>query len=347
MKLTAERMYQASLDKDSSFEGTYWMAVKTTGIFCRPTCTARKPKKENVEFFLHAEEAIEKGYRACKICKPLEKLNETPQYIQELLAELAKSESLKIKDADLLKRNIEPVTIRRWFLKNHGMTFQAFQRQFRMNTAFKKIKNGESIMETALDSGYESLSGFNESFKNILGVSPKNSKVQMIIDLKRIETPLGTMFACAVDEGICLLEFTDRKNMEKQFTSLSKALNAEIVQGENKHFKQLEDELTEYFEGKRQQFDVPLFITGTEFQKNVWQLLREIPIGETRTYKQQSEFLGNPKAIRAVGTANGINKIAILIPCHRVIGSNGELVGYAGGIWRKQKLLELEKAILF
>lgn len=347
MKLTAERMYQASLDKDSSFEGTYWMAVKTTGIFCRPTCTARKPKKENVEFFLNADEAMKKGYRACKICKPLEKLNETPQYIQELLAELTHNESLKIKDADLLKRNIEPVTIRRWFLKNHGMTFQAFQREFRMNTAFKKIKNGESIMETALDSGYESLSGFNESFKNILGVSPKNSRVQMIIDLKRMETPLGTMFACAVDEGICLLEFTDRKNMEKQFISLSKALNAEIVQGENKHFKQLEDELAEYFDGKRSQFDVPLFITGTEFQKNVWQLLRKIPIGETRTYKQQSELLGNPKAIRAVGTANGINKIAILIPCHRVIGSNGELVGYAGGIWRKQKLLELEKAILF
>lgn len=347
MKLTADRMYQASLDKDSSFEGTYWMAVKTTGIFCRPICTARKPKKENVEFFLSTEEAIEKGYRACKICKPLKKLNETPQYIQELLAELAQNISLKIKDADLSKRNIEPVTLRRWFLKNHGMTFQAFQREFRMNAAFKKIKNGESIIETALDSGYESLSGFNEGFKNILGISPKKSKRQMIIDLKRIETPLGTMFACAVDEGICLLEFTDRKNMEKQFISLSKALNAEIVQGENKHFKQLEEELKEYFEGKIQTFEVPLYITGTPFQEKVWQLLREIPIGETRTYKQQSELLGNPKAIRAVGTANGINKIAILIPCHRVIGSNGELVGYAGGIWRKQKLLELEKAILF
>jgi AraC family transcriptional regulator, regulatory protein of adaptative response / methylated-DNA-[protein]-cysteine methyltransferase len=347
MKLTEERMYQASLDKDSSFEGIYWMAVKTTGIFCRPTCTARKPKKENVEFFLSTEEAIEKGYRACKVCKPLKKLNETPKYIQELLAELAQNVSLKIKDADLSKRNIEPVTLRRWFLKNHGMTFQAFQREFRMNVAFKKIKNGESIIETALDSGYESLSGFNERFKNVLGISPKNSKIQMIIDLKRIETPLGTMYACAIDEGICLLEFTDRKNMEKQFISLSKALNAEIVQGENKHFKQLEDELKEYFEGKRTNFEVPLFIKGTEFQQKVWQLLREIPMGEIRTYKQQSEFLGNPKAIRAVGTANGINKIAILIPCHRVIGSNGELVGYAGGIWRKQKLLELEKAILF
>ncbi|MCW3162772.1 methylated-DNA--[protein]-cysteine S-methyltransferase [Chryseobacterium oryctis] len=168
-----------------------------------------------------------------------------------------------------------------------------------------------------------------------------------IIYRKTIATPLGEMFACSVDEGICLLEFTDRKNIVKQLQSLSTTLNAEIVEGNHPHFKQLEIELAEYFEGKRNTFQTPLFITGTDFQKKVWQLLREIPLGETRTYKQQSEILGNPKAIRAVGTANGINKIAILIPCHRVIGSNGELIGYAGGIWRKQKLLELEKAILF
>ncbi|REC79191.1 XRE family transcriptional regulator [Chryseobacterium elymi] len=347
IKLTEERMYQASLEKDSSFEGIYWMAVKTTGIFCRPTCTARKPKRENVEFFINTEKAIENGYRPCKICRPLEKLNETPRYIQDLLDELQQNESLKIKDADLLKRNIEPVTLRRWFLKNHGMTFQAFQREFRMNKAFKKIKNGGNIMETALESGYESLSGFNERFKDVIGTTPKNTVRRKIIDLKRLETPLGPMFACSCEEGICLLEFTDRKNIDRQFSQLSKVMNAEIVQGENKHFKQLEDELNEYFEGKRTKFDVPIYTTGTDFQKRVWQLLTEIPLGETRTYKQQSEFLGNPKAVRAVGTANGINKIAIIIPCHRVIGSDGELVGYAGGIWRKQKLLELEGAILF
>ncbi|PWN69388.1 cysteine methyltransferase [Chryseobacterium phosphatilyticum] len=168
-----------------------------------------------------------------------------------------------------------------------------------------------------------------------------------IIHQKIIKTPLGDMVACAVEQGICLLEFTDRKNIDKQFKSLSKSLNAEIVEKDHPHFKLLEHELSEYFEGKRTRFEVPLYTTGTEFQEKVWQLLREIPMGEIRTYKQQSEFLGNPKAIRAVGTANGINKIAILIPCHRVIGSNGELIGYAGGIWRKQKLLELEKAILF
>lgn len=168
-----------------------------------------------------------------------------------------------------------------------------------------------------------------------------------IIYRKIIQTPLGEMAACAINQGICLLEFTDRKNFDNQFISLSKALKSDIKDGEHSHFIQLEKELKEYFEGKRTKFDVPLYITGTQFQEKVWQLLREIPMGEIRTYKQQSEFLGNPKAIRAVGTANGINKIAILIPCHRVIGSNGELVGYAGGIWRKQKLLELEKAILF
>lgn len=168
-----------------------------------------------------------------------------------------------------------------------------------------------------------------------------------IIYRKTIQTPLGEMFACAVEEGICLLEFKDRKNIELQFKSLSKTLNAEFVEKDHQHFHQLEEELTEYFEGKRERFETPLYITGTDFQKKVWQLLTEIPMGMTRTYKQQSEFLGNLKAIRSVGTANGMNKIAILIPCHRVIGSNGELVGYAGGIWRKQKLLELEKAILF
>lgn len=167
------------------------------------------------------------------------------------------------------------------------------------------------------------------------------------ISRKIIETPLGQIFACAVDEGICLLEFTDGKNLDRKFQSLSKSLHAEIEEKDHDHFKQLEVELREYFEGKRNKFEVPIFTTGTEFQKKVWQLLCEIPFGELRTYKQQSELLGNVKAIRAVGTANGINKIAIIIPCHRVIGSNGELVGYAGGIWRKQKLLELEKAILF
>ena len=347
MQLSADIMYQASFDKNPDFEGVFWMGVKTTGIFCRPTCTARKPKRENVEFFSTAKEAILKGYRPCKVCKPLENPDETPEYIQNILEELRLDPSLKFKDFDLVERGVEPANVRRWFQKNHGMTFHAFQRMFRLNTAFKKIQQGENIMETAYDSGFESLSGFNDSFKSIFGVSPKNSKDQNIIDLKRIETPIGTMYAAAVKEGICMLEFTDRKMLETEFKDLAKSLNATIVQGENPHFKTLEKELGEYFAGNRTEFTVPLSPVGTEFQESVWKVLMKIPYGETWNYKKHSEVLGDVKKVRAVANANGMNKISILIPCHRVIGSNGTLTGYGGGIWRKQKLLELEKAILF
>lgn len=343
MELTDDIMYEAAVRKDSSFEGVFFTAVKTTGIFCRPTCTARKPKRENVEFFTNSKDAVLKGYRPCKVCSPLEKLNETPDFIKEILRELSEDPSLKFKDYDLVKRGIEPSKMRRWFLKNHGITFQAYQRMFRINTAFKKIKEGESITTTAFDSGYESLSGFNDSFKSVFGVSPKNSKTQNIIDLKRIETPLGTMFACAVKEGICLLEFTDRKMLETEFKTLAKALNASIIQGENEHFSVLELQLNEYFKGKRKTFSVPVFSPGTDFQNQVWKALIEIPYGEVRSYKEQSDAIKKPEAVRAVANANGMNKISILIPCHRVIGSNGELTGYGGGLWRKQWLLELEK----
>lgn len=347
MNPTFEQMYQASFEKNPEFEGIFWMGVKTTGIFCRPTCTARKPKPENVEFFDNTKDAILKGYRPCKVCKPLENPDETPKEIQDLLNELSENPALKFKDYDLVKRGLEPATIRRWFLKYHGMTFHAFQRMFKINSAFKKLQQGETILDVALENGYESLSGFNDSFKNIFGVSPKQSKMEKIINLKRIETPLGTMIACADENGICMLEFSDRKALPTELKDISKYFNANIIQGENPHFKTLEKELSEYFAGNLKNFTVPLSPVGTEFQKNVWEVLRKIPYGTTRSYAQQAEILGNPKAIRAVANANGLNKISIIIPCHRVIGSDGKLTGYGGGIWRKQKLLELEKAILF
>ncbi|WP_347219469.1 methylated-DNA--[protein]-cysteine S-methyltransferase [Chryseobacterium sp.] len=347
MELTEKIMYEASFHKDSSFEGIFWMGVKTTGIFCRPTCTARKPKFENVEFFSNTKDALLKGYRPCKVCKPLETLNVTPVFVKELLKEISDDPSLKLKDFDLVQRGLEPATVRRWFLKYHGVTFHAFQRMSKLNTAFKKLQQGELVTEVAFDSGYESLSGFNESFKNIFGVSPSHNKKEKIVDLKRIETMLGTMVACADEHGICLLEFSDRKALPTELKNISKYFDANIVQGENPHFITLEKELSQYFEGKRTAFTVPLSPVGTAFQKQVWEVLQQIPYGGTRSYQEQADILGNPKSVRAVANANGLNKISILIPCHRVIGSNGQLTGYGGGIWRKQKLLELEKAILF
>lgn len=343
MELSFEKMYKAILEKNESFEGVFYTAVKTTGIFCRPSCSARKPKRENIEFYKTTKECILKGFRPCKVCKPLENLNETPDHVKKVLTEIIEDPSIKLKDFDLRQRNIEPTQMRRWFLKNHGMTFHAFQRMIRLNSAFKKIQNGANVTHTAFDSGFDSLSGFTASFKNIFGLAPSKSKHQTIIDLKRIETPLGTMYACATEQGVCLLEFTDRKMLETEFKFLAKSLNGIIVQGENKHFKILEGQLQEYFKGHRKTFTVPLHTPGSTFQQTVWNALIKIPYGKTKSYKEQAESIHKPNAVRAVANANGLNKISILIPCHRVIGSDGKLTGYGGGIWRKKWLLDLER----
>ena len=343
MELSNEIMYKAIVERDASFEGVFFTAVKTTGIFCRPSCTARKPKEENVEFFGTIKEAVTSGYRPCKICNPLEKPGETPEYVRNVLSALDHDQSLKFSDSDLINKGIEPSRLRRWFLKNHGMTFHSYQRMYRINSAFKKIRNGESVTAAAFDSAYESLSGFNDSFKSVFGVSPSNSKEKHLINTTRLETPLGTMLAGADENGICLLEFTDRKMLDSGLKTLAKHLNANLLPGENKWFVVLKQQLDEYFNGKRKTFSIPVSSPGTEFQQSVWKVLQTIPYGSTFSYKQQAAVLLKPESVRAVAGANGMNRIAIIIPCHRVIGEDGTLSGYGGGVWRKKWLLDFEK----
>ena len=304
-------MYNALLNKDSSFEGIFFVGVKTTGVFCRPTCTARKPKEENVDFFSTAKEALQYGYRPCKVCNPMQFNGEMPDWLKDLMQEIEQNKIAKFKDADLRERNIDPARIRRWFKKHHGMTFQSYLRLLRVNKAFGQIKYGEKILESAFDTGYESLSGFTEAFKKTTGFSPSQSKDKRIVTVTRILTPLGPMFAGAVDEGICLLEFVDRRMLETQIKRLKRYLNAEFVPGQNKHFDELDKQLKEYFDGKRKDFDLPLVLDGTEFQQKVWKELQRISYGKTRSYQEQAIALGNPKAIRAVAKANGDNRIAI------------------------------------
>lgn len=340
--LSFEEKYQAILRKDLEYEGIFITAVKTTGIFCRPVCTARKPKPENVEFYNSAEDAILHGYRPCKVCKPLENENEMPEYIKSIIKELNDDPYLKFKDYDLVKRGIEPSQIRRWFKKHHGITFHAYQRMMRINTAYTKITNGASVTETAFESGYESLSGFNDGYISMFGKSPTKAGEKSVINIIRFTSPLGPMFACATAQGVCLLEFSNRKMLETEFKDLMKRLDAVILPGKNQHLDHVQQELQEYFDGKRKHFTLPLHTPGTEFQQSVWEILQEIPFGETRTYKQQAIKLNNPRGVRAVASANGNNRIAIVIPCHRVIGANGDLTGYAGGLSKKKWLLDHE-----
>ncbi|MCI4668972.1 MAG: methylated-DNA--[protein]-cysteine S-methyltransferase [Bacteroidia bacterium] len=341
---TIDAYYQALLDRNSEYVGIFFAGVKTTSIFCLPTCRARKPKKENVDFFTSFKEALDHGFRPCKICKPTENAEEAPPQVEKAIALVKQNPKEKISDQVLRQEGISPETIRRWFKKHYGLTFHAYQRMYRINEAYRELKEGKNTTHTAFDNGYESLSGFGYTYKKIIGKAPSQSAEKSIILISRTTTPLGPMFICATEKGICLTEFTDRKMLETEFRDLQHRLHAEILVGENDHIRQAKQELQEYFEGKRQEFSLELDAPGTDFQKAVWDALLQVPFGETRSYQGQAEILGNPKAVRAVARANGMNRIAIIIPCHRIIGKNGKLTGYAGGLERKKWLLDHESS---
>ena len=349
MKITEKKKiktyYQALLDRDPSFVGVFYAGVKTTSVFCIATCWARKPKLENVEFYATAKAALDNGYRPCKICNPIENANEAPRQIRVAIQMVKENPKVKISDSQLRQRQIGPELVRRWFKKNYGMTFQAYQRMYRINNAFEELRNKKGVTETAFNAGYESLSGFGYTYKKLIGKSPKNSVEKNVVLIDRLTTPLGSMFVCSTENGICLLEFVDRKALETEFKDLQRLLNAKIITGENQHIKQAKKEIAEYFNGQRKAFDVKLHMPNTDFQKIVWECLREIPYGKTSTYQQQAEKIGKPKAVRAVAYANGHNRISIIVPCHRVIGKNGELIGYGGGIERKRWLIEHERKL--
>lgn len=345
MDTERERFYKAFMEKDSSFEGVFIVGVKTTGIFCRPTCPT-KPKLENIEFYASASEAMLNGYRPCKICKPLERLGNPPSGIKQLLKHMEENPTVKIRDSDLENMELEPNHVRRWFLKNYKLTFHAYQRMHRANNAFQRFQSDQSVTDIAYESGYESLSGFNSMFKNIIGTSPQKIKDKRIVNLIHIETDLGMMIAGATDKGICMFEFADYKLIDLEFKQLISIFKAPLVQGNNPHFDTLKSQLEEYFKGERREFNIPLDLAGTEFQKQVWLSLLKIPYGCTTNYAKQAELIGKPSAVRAVANANGKNKISIILPCHRIIGADGTLTGYGGGIWRKKRLLEFEQGNL-
>ncbi|MEZ4886343.1 MAG: methylated-DNA--[protein]-cysteine S-methyltransferase [Chitinophagales bacterium] len=337
-----QKYYQALVERNEQYIGIFYVGVKTTGIFCIATCRARKPKLENVEFYTEVKELLQAGYRPCKICKPTQNADQAPEEVLKAVKMVANSPKEKITDYTLTQNGLSPEFLRRWFNKHYGMTFHAYQRMIRINLAFQEVKNGKTVTDSAFDTGYESLSGFGYTFKKVIGKSPQQSKGQNLIYISRLTTPIGPMFACATDEGLCLLEFVERKMLETEFRDLQHRLNATILAGENDHIRQVKWELTEYFAGTRQTFEVRLLTPGTAFQQSVWRELLKIPYGTTRSYQAQAEKLGKPKAVRAVANANGCNRIAIVIPCHRVIGKNGHLTGYAGGLERKKWLLEHE-----
>ena len=334
-------MERAFLKSDASYNGLFLVAVRTTGIFCLPACAARKPKPENVEFFGTVRDALFAGYRPCKRSRPTE--HAAPDWVRNLVTRLEADPQTRIGEADLRKLGLEPARVRRYFLGEYGMTFQAYCRARRLGKAFEQIRSGTSLDEAILDSGFDSHSGFRTAFTQLFGKPPGQVRDADCVRVAWVDTPIGPMIAGATDEGICLLEFTERRMIEKQFDTIRRRFGSPLIPGENAHLTKLKRELAEYFAAERRDFTVPLVYPGTPFEEKVWNALLAIPCGETRSYQDLARALGRPGAARAVGRANGMNRIAIVIPCHRVINQDGKLCGYGGGLWRKRLLLELER----
>jgi AraC family transcriptional regulator of adaptative response/methylated-DNA-[protein]-cysteine methyltransferase len=332
--------YQALLDRASEYTGVFFVGVKTTGVFCISVCRARKPKRENVEFYSDMKSALDAGFRPCKVCRPTENACSAPDFIEQAVTLVRNNLKSRISDTQLRERNISPERVRRWFLQHHGMTFQAFQRMMRVNVALQELKGGRSATDVAFDSGYESLSGFGYTYKKLTGAAPSEGRQTIMIH--RFTTPLGPMFVCATARGVCLLEFVDRRMLETEFSDLQRLLNARILAGENEHTRQAEKEISDYFAGHRRHFDMALDLPGSAFQRLVWQGLQDVPYGQTTHYQCLAERIAKPLAVRAVAAANGANRVAIVIPCHRIIGKNGTMTGYGGGIARKKWLIEHE-----
>lgn len=336
-------MQRALARRDAAFDGLFYFGVRTTGIFCRPSCSAKKPLARNVEYFANVREASFAGYRPCKRCHPLQATGAAPGWVRRLLERIEREPEARIRNTQLRARGIDPARARRYFLKHFGMTFQAYARARRLGRAFEQIKRGISMDEVAVGQGYESQSGFREAFARTFGSAPGASKDADCLQVTWIESPLGPMVAAADSRSIVLLEFTERRMLEAQFDTLRRRFKTPVVPGDNALLLRLKRELAEYFAGTRKDFTVPLNYPGTPFQQKVWDALLKIPYGETRSYEDIARAVGSASAVRAVGQTNGLNRICVVIPCHRVVNKDGKLGGYGGGLWRKQALLTLER----
>jgi AraC family transcriptional regulator, regulatory protein of adaptative response / methylated-DNA-[protein]-cysteine methyltransferase len=339
---TKQEYYQALIDKNSKYEGIFYVGVTTTGVFCRPTCPARKPKFENCEFFENAQQALLASFRPCQRCRPLLHPKQTSALIQTLVEAIEQNPEKRWKDKDFEALSVDASTARRHFKKRFGMTFVEYARARRMGLAMKQIRAGHLVIDAQLSTGYESSSGFRDAFSRIIGAAPSLLADHAVLKASWLDTKLGPMIAIADEEALYLLEFVDRRGLEREVMRLRQKTKRAIIPGITASIRLIERELAEYFEGERQEFQTPLFYLGSPFQKTVWENLKRIPYGKTCSYLDIATRIEKPTAFRAVANANGANQPAIVIPCHRVINTNGALGGYGGGLIRKKWLLNLE-----
>ncbi|MFT6458126.1 bifunctional transcriptional activator/DNA repair enzyme AdaA [Pseudophaeobacter arcticus] len=338
----SKTLYAALCARDARYEGRAYVGVSSTGIFCRLSCPARNPKFENCQFFASPGACIEAGFRACKRCKPLKAAAGDDPMVQPLIDALEARPTHRWREGDLVQLGYDPSTVRRAFKRHFGMTFLEMARQRRLREGFTALSAGEPVIAAQIDAGFDSPSAFRAAFARLVGMAPGAFRKDALLLADWIDTPLGAMIAISCQHRLHLLEFADRKALPREMQRLQKAQPGGIGFGRPAPTQQVAAELADYFAGTQARFDTPLTLHGTDFEREVWRYLLQIPAGETRSYSQIAQDLGRAAATRAVARANGSNQIAVVIPCHRVLAADGSLTGYGGGLWRKQRLIEIE-----
>ena len=337
-------LYNALVARSDAYEGRAYVGVTSTGIFCRLNCPAPNPKPENCTFFENPGDCIAAGFRPCKRCHPLAPVARLDPLVDQML---------KAFDADPMRRwsetcvgsmGFDPSTVRRAFKRHFGMTFLEMARHRRLRHSAEVLAKGDKVIEAQLSAGFESPSAFRAAFAKLMGRAPGEFADNALLRASWIDTPIGAMVTICDATQVHLLEFPERKGLAREVQQLFQFSKGQLGFGRFALTDRVQAQLTEFFAGRRRKFELPLALHGTDFSKTVWRALQDIPAGQTRSYAQLAQSIARPTAMRAVARANGANQIAIVLPCHRVIGADGTLTGYAGGLWRKQKLIELERA---
>lgn len=341
-----DTLYAHLVRRDPSLDGVVYVGVRTTGVFCRPVCPARTPLSKNITFYPSAEAALAAGLRACRRCRPLSPPDAPGEVVNRLVQLIESDVCRRWTEADLRDLGIEPATARRQFRQRFGMSFSRYARARRLGEALNTIHRGEAVIEAQLDAGFDSASGFRAAFARSFGQAPSQSRAASALAMGWIDTPLGLMLAIADTKKLHMLEFIARRELEAHVDRYRRQFNASVLPGETPALNQIRQEVADYFSGRSLIFRSCIAGAGTAFQNEVWDELRRIPPGETRSYADIAQRVGRPRAVRAVANANRLNRCAIILPCHRVIGANGALTGYAGGLWRKQWLLDHERRLL-
>ena len=337
-RLDADTAWAAFMRRDRGWDGRVIGAVKTTGIYCKPSCPARRPKREHVEFFATGDEARDAGYRPCLRCKP-DEVGRDREAVAAAVKLIERAEEAPTLDELSAAVGYAPHHFQRIFKRDLGVSPAEYARGLRNQRSQEALKASGRITDAVYDAGYSGPSSFYSDAKERLGMTPsawRNGGRGETIRWTHFDSPLGQMLIAATSKGICRLTFDDsEKSLRRLFP------HADIVEDAGGMKELVEGALAAIDEPLAAR-ELPIDVAGTAFQEAVWRELRKIPAGETRSYAQIAAAIGQPKAVRAVGTANGDNHVAVLIPCHRVIRSDGTLGGYAGGLDRKRKLLASE-----